>query len=115
MIVAWNIVTSTFVEKAFRLAMPDVDMLIQRKRAHDIKYAKELLEFIRKRLDEDHNGRISVEEFKRHMDDNEVRQFFAARDMDLKDADLFFRMLISLGEDQEEVDLQTFVAGCMKL
>jgi len=50
-----------------------------------------------------------------HIKDPEVKEFFAARDMDLKDADLFFRMLSSLGVENQEIEVSTFVAGCLKL
>merc|ERR1719247_530977 len=40
-IVAWNIVMSTFVEKALKLATPDTETLMAEKRTTELKYAKQ--------------------------------------------------------------------------
>merc|ERR1712172_75643 len=113
-IVAWNIVMSTFVEKTFKLSVPDIDTTTLEKRKRDLAYSKELFAIIRSKLDENHNGRISHEEFKRHFTDPDLTAWFEARDFDMKDAELFFRLLASV-DKKKEVDVTTFVLGCLRL
>jgi len=61
-VVAWNVITSTFMEKAARLAQPDVDTLMLDKHHQDIVDAKHLSEVFA-HLDADHSGNISIQEF----------------------------------------------------
>jgi len=48
------------------------------------------------------------------MDDNRIRRMFELKGLDIKDARLFFQMLAGV-DGSNEVDLHTFVAGCMKI
>lgn len=113
-IVAWNIVMSTFVEKAFKLAVPDFDEMQLQKRRADAKIAKDLTTLLTDTLDDDHNGLISLEAFKAHHADDRLRKFFSSRGIDMKDAELFFEMLRSV-KGRNEVDIHTFVLGCLRL
>lgn len=117
-IVAWNIVMSTFVEKALKLATPDIDTMVMEQRRKELHYARELTNILESCMDENGDHVISLHEFKTHMMDQKVRKFFQARDLDMKDAELFFRMLASVenadGLDGN-VDIRTFVLGCMRL
>merc|ERR1712054_666499 len=58
-IVAWNIVMSTFVEKAFKLAVPDFETFQMEKRRSDIQLARELTHILSETFDENHTGMIS--------------------------------------------------------
>jgi hypothetical protein len=114
-IVAWNIVMSTFVEKAFKLAVPDIETMMMEKRRVDLKCASELSEIISSKLDQDHNGRIRLDEFMAHQHDPSMMKFFKARELDMKDAELFFHMLAASDPDDDSVEINHFVLGCMKL
>merc|ERR1712232_928040 len=37
-IVAWNIVSSTFIEKTLKLAVPDIDTMLMERRRQDVSY-----------------------------------------------------------------------------
>lgn len=117
-IVAWNIITSTFVEKVMRLALPDIDLSYRERKRAEMAYAKELKDLLAKILNRDSNGVISLAEFKESVNDPKVRSYFVARDFDLKDVELFFHMIASI-EDGEcgkhEVEINTFVNGCLRL
>jgi len=113
-IAVWNIVLSTFVEKAFRLAVPDLDETIMQRRQENLQYAEELTLLLRTGFDKDHDGEISFDEFHTRMKDPQMRNFFEARDLDVKDAELFFQMLASV-YDSGRVKIETFVATCLKL
>merc|ERR1711920_1067206 len=57
-------------------------------------------------------GKISLDEFVHAMEDPKFRYFFEVRGLDIKDAEMFFNMLTAVsGED--EVDISTFVSGCL--
>lgn len=115
----WNIVTSIFVERALKLAMPDVDTLVKDKRLKDIEYASELTDLIKDTmmLTED-NPWITYDEFHRCYISKEfrkLRDFFNVRGLNLRDAHIFFRMLASVSDSKDEVHYKTFVHGCLRL
>jgi len=110
---AVNIVTSMFVDKAMKLAQPDMEMLLIEKRRTDMKNASAIMDVCRE-ADSDHSGKISFEEFEQLMNDTRIRNLFELKGLDIKDAQLFFRMLAGVDGDRE-VDIDTFVAGCMKI
>merc|ERR1712113_811155 len=59
------------------------------------------------------NGLITYEELKANLRKATVRGHFAVLGLDIKDAELFFKMLAhSHGKDHVEV--KDFVAGCMR-
>jgi hypothetical protein len=113
-IVAWNIVMSTFVEKAFKLAMPDFDEMMMESRRRDLRYSKELMAIISSCIDADQDGYISLEEFREHSNDPSMKAWFQARDFDIKDVELFFHMISSL-HGERLIDVNTFVMGIMRL
>lgn len=113
-IVAWNIVMSTFVDKAFKLSVPDFDEMEVQKRKEDGKIAKELTTLITEILDTDHNGLISLESFKTHHADARIKSFFSSRGIEMKHAELFFETLRSVNGFME-VDVHSFVRGCVGL
>jgi len=115
-IAAWNIVTSTFVEKALKLAVPDVESLVLEKRIQDKRTAKELTQLIKRTVDEDGDGLISFDEFSKHFSNSAFRDFFAVRGIDMKDSSAFFHMLTSTSDDAlGQVNIDTFVGGCLRL
>eukprot|EP00929_Paragymnodinium_shiwhaense_P063666 TRINITY_DN31819_c1_g2_i3.p1 TRINITY_DN31819_c1_g2~~TRINITY_DN31819_c1_g2_i3.p1 ORF type:complete len:326 (-),score=85.59 TRINITY_DN31819_c1_g2_i3:87-1064(-) len=114
-VAVWNIVTSLFIERTMELAKPDVEDLMLLKRRHDLEDAKELMHLCRL-VDMDNSNTISFDEFEQFMQNEELRQYFDVRGIDVKDADMFFRMLCAAAEvSGEEVDLETFIGGCMRL
>jgi len=113
-IVVWNIVLSSFVEKAFKLAVPDWDTMLVEKRKAELKYVKQLEHLLTSQFDTSHGDYINLEEFKRFFHQPALKAFFHARDLDLKDAELFFQML-SAHEHSEEVSVHAFIQGCLRL
>jgi len=112
-IAAWNIITSTFIEKAFKLAQPDIDSMVLEKRRKDLQDAAELTEFF-KRIDIDGSRGISLEEFTLLVDSSELGLFLEMKGIDIKDAKMFFALLMS-GSEGGEVDLNTFVSNCLRM
>jgi len=117
-IAAWNIVTSTFVEKTFKLALPSVDALIIEKHSRDAQCGCELLAILTEYMNKDGDGRVSLDEFNYHMTNRKVLDFFAVRGLDVKDAQSFFMMLQTMNDDRngdDRVDLKTFVSCALRL
>merc|ERR1712012_428996 len=94
-------------------AQPDLDTMLLEKKKADLKSARELTKLLAQ-LDKNHSGTISLTEFLGFMDDVAFRTHFEVRDVDIKDAELFFRMLATVAES-DEVPFATFTEGCMRL
>eukprot|EP00929_Paragymnodinium_shiwhaense_P049364 TRINITY_DN24902_c0_g1_i1.p1 TRINITY_DN24902_c0_g1~~TRINITY_DN24902_c0_g1_i1.p1 ORF type:complete len:802 (+),score=91.93 TRINITY_DN24902_c0_g1_i1:175-2580(+) len=114
-IAVWNIVTSIFIERTRDIAQPDLDDLMLAKRRRDLEDGKKLLTLCQM-IDSNNDNTISLEELQSFMDNEEFRQYFTVRGIDIKDADLFFSMLMAASEEQgEAVGLETFIGGCLRL
>eukprot|EP00927_Polykrikos_kofoidii_P082333 TRINITY_DN8166_c0_g1_i10.p1 TRINITY_DN8166_c0_g1~~TRINITY_DN8166_c0_g1_i10.p1 ORF type:complete len:604 (-),score=78.03 TRINITY_DN8166_c0_g1_i10:9-1820(-) len=117
-IAAWNIVTSIFVEKAMKLAQPDIELLLLEKQRQDLNDRDELKALIRSSLGDPGNerdtGRIGLNEFVALTTDTRFLNFFQLRGLDIKDAEMFYEMLASIS-DTKDVDLSTFVSGCLRM
>jgi len=111
--VAWNIVMSSFVEKACRLGMPDIEDTAMQKYRQQQAYVKELSSMLTKKLDSDGDGNLGLEEFKQNLADKEVAAFCMARDINITDVDMFFHMLSANGTDT--VDIKTFARAIVRL
>eukprot|EP00928_Gymnodinium_smaydae_P054792 TRINITY_DN38500_c0_g1_i1.p1 TRINITY_DN38500_c0_g1~~TRINITY_DN38500_c0_g1_i1.p1 ORF type:complete len:311 (+),score=66.09 TRINITY_DN38500_c0_g1_i1:94-1026(+) len=113
-IAVWNIITGLFLEKAMGMAKPDLESLAFERQSQDHRDIKELLILCRG-LDADGSGLITFDEFADFMRNEQFRVFFDLRGIDIKDTEMFFRMLCSLDGMKDAVDLKTFVAGCLRL
>jgi uncharacterized membrane protein len=110
---AWNIVTSTFVQKSLRLAESDTEQLVKEKRERDLVEASELRKLMNT-LRGSRTEEILLGEFLDLAENENFLDFFHVRGLDFKDADMFFRMLASFN-NSDGVDLDTFVLGCSRL
>lgn len=108
-----NIITCIFVEKAMKLAQPDLEEMMFSKHKEDIQQADEL-EVLFSRLDLNHNGTISWKEFQARLQDMEIISYLEISGLAVDDAEMFFKMLLSIS-GKETVDLESFVFGCMKM
>merc|ERR1712032_1278581 len=64
-------------------------------------------------MDQDNLGVITLDDFVNRVEDEHVKTYFAALDLDAIDATLLFRLLDLEGGQGIEVD--DFVAGCLRL
>jgi len=108
-----NIITSLYVEKALKAAQPDVEELLFSKHKEDFAAASELKTMFNK-MDVDGNGSLSREEFEKCMADFKISSYFEMRGLAIKDAEMFSKMLIAMGET-DEIDIGSFVGGCLKM
>mmetsp|Transcript_844 Transcript_844/g.2352 ORF Transcript_844/g.2352 Transcript_844/m.2352 type:complete len:612 (+) Transcript_844:58-1893(+) len=112
-IAAWNIVTSLFIEKALALAQPDLDSQVLEKRRKDIADAKDLMGLM-KAMDDSNSGTISLDAFKMFLDQPRFRAFFEIRNIDIRDMEMFFRMLRTV-TDNDEIKLDMLVNGLLRM
>mmetsp|Transcript_24956 Transcript_24956/g.51301 ORF Transcript_24956/g.51301 Transcript_24956/m.51301 type:complete len:704 (-) Transcript_24956:46-2157(-) len=112
----WNIVTSTFVEKALKLAQPDVDMLILEQQLQDFEDCKMLARLFKsmRPTDDDGNERIGMEEFRQLVETFEFRSYLQTRGIDIKNAETFFKMLVEL-QGEPMIDATTFANACVRM
>mmetsp|Transcript_22155 Transcript_22155/g.63530 ORF Transcript_22155/g.63530 Transcript_22155/m.63530 type:complete len:560 (+) Transcript_22155:79-1758(+) len=112
---AWNIVTSIFVEKAMKLAQPDMETRALEQNMQDVTDAQELTQIFSE-IDTDSSGTISLHELEAMIVHPRFRSYLRVRGIDLQDAQLFHRMLASVvGADSEDIDLHFVVAACLKM
>jgi len=108
-----NIITSIFVDKAMKLAQPDLEDLLWKKNKEDIKNGYELMSIFRE-MDMNRSGTLSKDELDSCLTNLKLRSHFEYLGIDVKDAQTFFDMLVSIG-GEKEVDMVTFVGGCLKM
>jgi hypothetical protein len=106
----FNILTGIFVEKAVLATQPDRDELILEQCRKSRKEADEF-RVLCNRLDTDHSGTISYDEFVLSMQDDRMVAYMASVGLEVHDVELFFK-IVANGSD-EEVDIGQFVEGCM--
>jgi len=112
-VAAWNIITSLFMEKAMTLSQPDVETQMLRKHREDLQRASEIVKILED-TDTNKTGTISLMRFKQYMQIPRFRNFFEFRDLEIKDAEMFFRILSSVS-NSEDVKYDTFAYGCMRM
>lgn len=106
-----NTLTSLFVETTMRNSLLDQQQVIQEQLDNKSKFSK-VLEDWYGRLD-DGSGKISYEAFCSHLQDPAMAYFAALLEIDPSSLKQFFFTLSANGT--REVDLNTFVVGCIKL
>jgi len=112
-VVAWNIITSTFLEKASKMAKPDLDQMMFEKHNKDLDDTKNLADLFDK-MDIDRSKTISSEEFQQVTHDPKFQKFLQVRGIDIKDARAFWAMMMSV-EDCLELDISTCVSSCLRM
>ena len=114
----WNIVTSSFVEKALKLAQPDLDMLVLEQQLQDFEDCRMLASLfkrmLRLRVDEKGHERLGLEEFRTLVETDEFRSYLQTRGIDIKNAETFFKMLVQL-QGEDTIDAQTFASPCVRM
>lgn len=115
-VAVWNVITSTFVEKALKLAQPDVDTLMLEKANRDEKDALEMakwLESMKMKGSGEKSSSMSQAEFT-ELIQGPLETFLHVRGVNVTDAETLFKMLTN-ATGTDRVDLQTFVAGCLRM
>lgn len=112
----WNIITSTFVEKALKLAQPDIDLLVMEQQLQDYQDTQMLAELFSDMLQTDEDGvpRVGMEEFRHLVENSDFRSYLQTRGIDIKNAETFFKMLVEL-HGEPTIDAITFANACVRM
>merc|ERR1712232_122707 len=107
-----NVVVGAFVATTADIALCDKQALVKTETERLNNYTKHVKEFFRN-ADLDKNGKLSWEEFEKHLDNREVQAYFNAIELDVSRAQILFDLLDSDGSNQVTID--EFLDGCMRL
>ncbi|CAJ1459198.1 unnamed protein product, partial [Effrenium voratum] len=116
----WNIVTSTFVEKAgkraTKLAKPDMDSMLLEQSMRDLQDTEELEKLFRPYASP---GKafcsvLTCAEWEDAADEAEFLLYLQVRGIDVKNVKLFFYMLGTMHKDTV-IDLKALVRACVRM
>eukprot|EP00931_Biecheleriopsis_adriatica_P008157 TRINITY_DN109382_c0_g1_i1.p1 TRINITY_DN109382_c0_g1~~TRINITY_DN109382_c0_g1_i1.p1 ORF type:complete len:637 (-),score=106.14 TRINITY_DN109382_c0_g1_i1:195-2105(-) len=116
----WNIITSTFVESALKLAKPDLDSLVDEKHEQDVRDVNLLTEIfsgskaVGRDLEALKQTAIDLSEFRARARDEKFRAYLSARAIDFRDPDTFFNMLCS-SSGSMVVEIGTLATACVRM
>mmetsp|Transcript_13312 Transcript_13312/g.33397 ORF Transcript_13312/g.33397 Transcript_13312/m.33397 type:complete len:612 (+) Transcript_13312:137-1972(+) len=108
-----NVLTGVFCQNAIDSAQHDQELVtatMLSNKQHYINSMKTLFS----EFDLDGSGSLSVEEFMEHLNDENVKAYFDAMELDTSDIGLLFTLMNS-DNTNEEIDLDEFISGCMRL
>lgn len=107
-----NVVTAVFVETAVQRSMSDREMRVQKDMDNKVEFAQSM-QRVFEELDTNGSGAITLEEFEKQMEDENVLTFMSTLELDV---DHVWMLLCLLDRDQNgEVDLEEFITGCISL
>merc|ERR1711990_373030 len=95
-----------------KLAQPDRDVQARELRIKELAEEDELRHLVAE-LDTDSSGSIRHEEFQK-LEKGKLKAHLSVLGLDMRDAQMFFSLLAECSEDSE-VDIESFVTGCMRL
>jgi hypothetical protein len=107
-----NIVTAVFVETAMQRSQNDRELMVQQEVECKLQYV-ETLQRVFQELDHDASGTLTLDEFEKQIQDENILSYLSAIDLDINEV----RILLPLLDlDQNgEVDIDEFITGCLRL
>lgn len=109
MIGIMNIVTGIFVDSATLVSFKDQDMVVQFEMEKRKRCAEKLKQWFR----DSQKNILSWEDLSDALRHEKVNTYFAALELEVAQAKKMYELLDV--EDSNEVDIETFVDGCMRL
>jgi len=107
-----NVVVGAFVAATGEIANRDRDLIIKAEMAHLTTYLEKVRTFFSE-ADMDGSGKLSLDEFKSHLDNRRVCAYFHALGIDVSQGESVFHLLDN--DDSHMLSLNEFLAGCMRL
>lgn len=107
-----NVVIGAFVSATGEIASRDRDLIVKAEMAQLTQYIEKARTFFSE-ADVDNSGRVSLGEFKTHLDDKRVCAFFNALGIEVSQAEQLFHLLDKDGSHM--LSPNEFLAGCMRL
>eukprot|EP00931_Biecheleriopsis_adriatica_P065985 TRINITY_DN40416_c0_g1_i1.p1 TRINITY_DN40416_c0_g1~~TRINITY_DN40416_c0_g1_i1.p1 ORF type:complete len:693 (+),score=97.87 TRINITY_DN40416_c0_g1_i1:232-2079(+) len=107
-----NVLTGIFCQAAIETAQNDKDNVIQFQLMEKQRYV-ETLKGLFAQFDDSGDGKCSLEEFQRHLMDDQMQALLRSLDIEIRDALTLFELLDSDGTGTVELD--EFVTSCITL
>uniref|UniRef100_A0A7S0AQT2 EF-hand domain-containing protein n=1 Tax=Pyrodinium bahamense TaxID=73915 RepID=A0A7S0AQT2_9DINO len=107
-----NVLTGIFVERACEMSGLDRDLVIQTQLKRDETFLTEMTRIFQE-ADADGSGTVTWEEFKGYLENDRVKAYFTAQQLDAFDARTLFDILNDGNGD--EMNIQSFIVGCQRL
>jgi len=107
-----NVLTGIFVERACELSGLDRDLVIQSELKRNETFLIEMKKIFEE-ADADGSGSVSWEEFKGYLENENVKAYLSAQQLDAFDARTLFDILNE--GNGNEMNIETFVVGCQRL
>jgi len=107
-----NVMTGVFCQSAIESAARDHDMAMQNVVTDKQNFTRKFRHLFHM-LDVDDTGYITLVELEERMEDHDVKTYFEALELSIDDVWTFFRLLD--GDSGQEIDLEEFLYGCMRL
>uniref|UniRef100_A0A7S0ART8 EF-hand domain-containing protein n=1 Tax=Pyrodinium bahamense TaxID=73915 RepID=A0A7S0ART8_9DINO len=107
-----NILTGIFVGRAGELSGLDRDLVIQAQLTRDEAFFFQMKRIFEE-ADADGSGTITWDEFKGYLENDRVKAYLSAQQLDAFDARTFFDILN--GESGNEMSIEQFIVGCQRL
>jgi len=108
-----NILTGMFCASAVEASESDRDDVTKQAAKLGALYKEDALRLFAD-IDDDKDGKISWKEFAEHAEHPNVKAYFGALDIEVRDAAHFFELL-EAGSLDGEVDGKMFLEGCLRL
>jgi len=108
-----NIISSMFIERALKLARPEVEEKMLETCKDDLEAIQELKTLFQA-MDLDDSKVLTTEEFHSSLNDVRIQSYFELRGISMSQADTLFGLLTKqVGIDS--IDIDTFVTGCLRM
>jgi len=109
-----NVIVGIFCQSAIESQQADQEAMVHAFLANQHMFTKRF-KVLFQTVDSDNSGYITKEEFMAVVDEPKVRAYFATLDLHAEDAITLFRMLDESRDEEEGIDVEDFVNGCLRL
>ena len=107
-----NVMTGVFCQSAIKGAERDQEMVVQ-SLIMDKHQLKSSLATLFQKMDDDQSGKLTLAQFEKHFQDEEVRVLFEALEIGATDA---WSLFLSLDHNEDyQIEPEEFLEGCLQL
>eukprot|EP00931_Biecheleriopsis_adriatica_P076131 TRINITY_DN49880_c0_g1_i1.p1 TRINITY_DN49880_c0_g1~~TRINITY_DN49880_c0_g1_i1.p1 ORF type:complete len:708 (+),score=169.26 TRINITY_DN49880_c0_g1_i1:58-2181(+) len=107
-----NVVTAVFVETAMQQSQNDRELLVQQDMEQKVEFV-DTMQRVFEELDTDGSGTLSLDEFEKKLDDENILNFMSTLELDVDQVRTLLTLLDRDGNGS--VDIEEFIEGCLRL